>query len=215
MRLSGEGADQSILNALHLLYPNAVVAHAFASTEAGVLFAVNDGLEGFPASLLEGDDGAVVLKIEHGSLHVRSGGTAVRYLGSGSALRDDQGFVDTGDVVELRNGRYYFLGRRSGVINVGGQKVHPEEVEAVINRHPDVRMSLVRGRRNPILGSIVIADVILKEEARQKATARGDAVKDEVLQICRAALEKHKIPTAINIVSALDVGTTGKLIRRV
>lgn len=214
VRLSGEIADQSILNALGLFYPNAIIAHAFASTEAGVLFAVNDGLEGFPASLLDGGGGGVELRIKHGSLRVRSAGTAVRYLGNCSALRDDKGFVDTGDVVERRNGRYYFLGRISGVINVGGQKVHPEEVEAVINRHPDVRVSLVRGRRNPIMGSLVIADVILKHEVQQNAAVNRDmALKDEILRICRAALDKHKIPTAINIVPDLEVGATGKLIR--
>ena len=53
-----------------------------------------------------------------------------------TALADEDGFVDTGDMLELRGDRYYFAGRREGIINVGGQKVHPEEVEAVINRHP-------------------------------------------------------------------------------
>jgi acyl-coenzyme A synthetase/AMP-(fatty) acid ligase len=217
VRLSGEIADQSILNALRKFYPDALIAHAFASTEAGVGFAVNDGLEGFPASLLGGGAGDVKLKVEHDSLRICSAGTAVRYLGGGgSALRDDQGFVDTGDAVELRDGRYYFLGRMSGVINVGGLKVHPEEVETVINRHPNVRMSLVRARRNPIMGSIVIADVILREEPRQNITANQDAaLKGEILQICRAGLAKHKIPTAINIVPSLAVGDTGKLIRHV
>ena len=217
VRLSGEIADQSILNALRKFYPDALIAHAFASTEAGVGFAVNDGLEGFPASLLGGGAGDVKLKVEHNSLRICSAGTAVRYLGGGgSALRDDQGFVDTGDAVELRDGRYYFLGRMSGVINVGGLKVHPEEVETVINRHPNVRMSLVRARKNPIMGSIVIADVILREEPRQNTTANQDAaLKGEILQICRAELAKHKIPTAINIVPSLAVGATGKLIRHV
>ena len=51
--------------------------------------------------------------------------------------------------------RYYFVGRSGGIINVGGLKVHPEEVEAVINSHPCVRMSLVRSRRNPITGAVV------------------------------------------------------------
>ena len=57
------------------------------------------------------------------------------------ALTDADGFVDSGDIVELRGDRYYFVGRRGGIINIGGLKVHPEEIEAVINRHPDVRMS--------------------------------------------------------------------------
>ena len=77
-------------------------------------------------------------------------------------LADQDGFVDTGDMVELRGDRYVFAGRRGGIINIGGLKVHPEEIEAVINRHPQVRMSLVRPKRSPITGSIVIADVVLK-----------------------------------------------------
>jgi acyl-coenzyme A synthetase/AMP-(fatty) acid ligase len=53
-------------------------------------------------------------------------------------------------------------GRRGGIINVGGLKVHSEEIEAVINRHPSVRVSLGQGRQYPVTGSIVVADVVLK-----------------------------------------------------
>jgi len=215
VRLSGEIADQSILNALRLVYPKAVIAHAFASTEAGVAFAVNDGLEGFPASLLDDAGGDVKLKVEHGSLHVCSAGTAVRYLGSGgSEFRDQQNFVDTGDAVELREGRYYFLGRMSGVINVGGLKVHPEEVETVINQHPRVEMSLVRAKKNPIMGSIVVADIVLKKYDRRQSMADEEAaVKSEISKMCHAALTTYKIPVTVNIVPALPIGATGKVIR--
>jgi len=182
---------------------------------AGVAFAVNDGLEGFPASLLD-PGGDVKLKIEHGSLHVCSTGAAVRYLGDGSSdLRDQQNFVDTGDAVELRDGRYYFLGRMSGVINVGGLKVHPEEVETVINRHPKVKMSLVRAKKNPIMGSIVVADIVLKKYDRQQSTVDEEVViKSEILKMCRATLTTYKIPVAVNVVPALPIGATGKVIRR-
>ena len=71
-------------------------------------------------------------------------------------------------MLELRDGRYHFVGRRDGVINVGGMKVHPEEVEAVINRHPRVRMSLVRTEKNPITGALVVADVVLTGEPDSK-----------------------------------------------
>src|SRR5438552_5992393 len=163
-RLSGEIADQAILNALRSFYPQAAIGHAYASTEAGVGFEVNDGLEGFPASLV-GARGEVEMKVEDGSLRIRSARTAISYLGEEhSALIDGEGFVDTGDIVERRGDRYYFLGRKSGVINVGGLKVYPEEVEAVINRHPAVRMSIVRSKRSPITGSLVVADVVLKGE---------------------------------------------------
>ena len=87
--------------------------------------------------------------------------------GSAAALTDGEGFVDTGDMVELRGDRYHFVGRRGGIINIGGLKVHPEEIEAVINRHAEVRMSRAKSRRSPITGAIVVADVILADGAIQ------------------------------------------------
>jgi len=215
VRLSGEIADQAILDSLHAFYPDARISHAFASTEAGVAFEVDDGFEGFPASIVGRSGSDLELKIEDGSLRVRSPGTAKGYVGQEiSALADEEGFVDTGDMVERRGDRYYFLGRRGGIINVGGLKVHPEEVEAVINRHPAVRMSSVRSRRNPITGSIVIADVVLKAEPDSGNTHMPTAeLKEEILQVCRDALDQHKIPAVIRFVADLDVGVTGKLAR--
>jgi acyl-CoA synthetase (AMP-forming)/AMP-acid ligase II len=212
--LSGEIADQGILNALHAFYPQAGIGHAFASTEAGVGFEVNDGLEGFPASLV-GAPGDVQIRVDDGSLRIRSARNAVRSAGDEhSAITDDDGFVDTGDMVERRGDRYYFLGRRSGIINVGGLKVYPEEVEAAINRHPAVRMSMVRSRRNPMTGSLVAADVVL-DGARDPIDAGGTLpdFKREILQICRDTLPPHKVPATIRFVPALEIAAAGKLAR--
>jgi acyl-coenzyme A synthetase/AMP-(fatty) acid ligase len=214
IRLSGEIADQGILNALRSFYPQASIGHAFASTEAGVGFEVNDGLEGFPASMV-GAPGEVHIKVVDGSLRIRSARNAVRSLGEeDSTITDDDGFVDTGDMVERRGDRYYFLGRRSGIINVGGLKVCPEEVEAAINRHPAVRMSMVRSRKSPITGSLVSADVVLEREP--DPTGAGGTpvdVKREILQICHDSLAPHKIPATICFVPALEIGAAGKLAR--
>jgi acyl-CoA synthetase (AMP-forming)/AMP-acid ligase II len=211
VRLSGEIADQTILNTLHSFYPEAAIGHAFASTEAGVAFEVNDGLAGFPAAMLESHTG-VEMKVSNDSLHIRSNRTASRYLdGENGVLADDEGFVDTGDIVERRSDRYYFLGRRNGVINVGGLKVYPEEVETVINRHPAVRMSVVRPRRNSITGSLVSADVMLKEASQPDS--RTAAIRIEILEICRQSLASHKIPAILRYVSSLEVAAPGKLAR--
>src|SRR5205085_7034994 len=113
------------------------------------------------ATLL-GASGDVHLRVDNGSLRIRSKRNALGYLGEGEGpLADPDGFVDTGDVVERRGDRYYFLGRRGGVINVGGLKVHPEEVEAAINRHPSVSMSKVRPKPSPITGTLDAAEVVL------------------------------------------------------
>jgi acyl-coenzyme A synthetase/AMP-(fatty) acid ligase len=212
VRLSGEIADQAILDSLRAFFPDAKVGHAYASTEAGVGFEVNDGREGFPAPMIGPAAGNVEMKVVDGSLHIRSTRTAVHYLGqSTGALLDAEGFVDTGDIVELRDDRYYFIGRRGGIINVGGLKVHPEEIEAVINRHPEVRMSLVRARKNPITGAIVVADVVLRAATDDD---RGGALKREILETCRSSLPQHKVPAAIRIVPSLDVSATGKMVRQ-
>ncbi len=211
VRLSGEIADQAVLDGLSRAFPAASIGHAYASTEAGVGFAVNDGLEGFPASMLgKGPDG-VEMKVEDGSLRIRSTRTAHAYVGhNAAALTDGDGFVDTGDMVERRGDRYHFVGRRGGIINIGGLKVHPEEIEAVINRHAEVRMSRARSRRSPITGAIVVADVILADGCD---TSRSDGIRDKILGDCRTSLAPHKVPAMIKFVAALDITAAGKLAR--
>jgi acyl-CoA synthetase (AMP-forming)/AMP-acid ligase II len=213
VRLSGEIADQSILDALRAAYPNAAISHAFASTEAGVGFNVIDGKEGFPAEVIESQspNADVSFKIVDNSLLIRSNRTASRYLGDRQApIVGPEGYVDTGDIVELRGNRYYFLGRRGGVINVGGQKVFPEEIETVINGHPAVQMSLVYGRRNPMMGALVVADVVLKRTATE---ASEQQLTDQILKRCREVLAGYKVPVKVRFVPNLDGSAAGKMLR--
>ena len=215
VRLSGEISDQAILDSLAGFYAPARVAHAYASTEAGVGFDVDDGREGFPATLI-GQPGEVEMKIVDDTLRVRSRRTASCYVGGTDApVSDADGFVDTGDIVERIGDRFHFAGRNGGIINVGGLKVHPEEVEAVINRHPQVRMSLVHPRKSPITGALVVADVVLASQPDcSVAKEQSSAVRGEILDLCRARLAQHKVPAMIRFVPALAVAESGKLKRR-
>jgi acyl-coenzyme A synthetase/AMP-(fatty) acid ligase len=115
-------------------------------------------------------------------------------------------------MIDLRNDRYHFVGRRDGVINVGGLKVHPEEVEEVINRHPEVRMSLVRTKKNPITGALVVADVVLRSVPALESEDDRQ-IQQDILLLCREELASHKVPATINFVAALAVAESGKLIR--
>jgi acyl-coenzyme A synthetase/AMP-(fatty) acid ligase len=210
VRLSGEIADQAVLNGLAQAFPGASIGHAYASTEAGVGFAVTDGREGFPASLIGQNRNGVEMKVVDGSLYIRSKRTAQSYIGKDVAvLIDPDGFVDTGDMVELRGDRYYFVGRRGGIINIGGLKVHPEEIEAVINRHQAVRMSRAKSRRSPITGSIVVADVVLAAAG----IGHEKEIRAEIIRDCRDLLAHYKVPAVISFVETLEVTPAGKLAR--
>ncbi len=210
VRLSGEVADQMILDQLAASYPGAEIVHAFASTEAGLAFEIGDRRAGFPAACA-GEGGSTSIAVMDGTLRVRSPRNAAGYLDGGiSRIADAAGFVDTGDAVELRSGRYHFAGRCDGTINVGGQKVHPEEVEAVINLHPQVRMCLVAGRHSPITGAVIVARIVAREAAAPPAARR---LEEEIRLLCRQHLPAHKVPAAISMVAALEMSAAGKLRR--
>ncbi|HET7885608.1 MAG TPA: fatty acid--CoA ligase family protein, partial [Bradyrhizobium sp.] len=211
VRLSGEIADQAVLDGLRQAFPSASIGHAYASTEAGVGFAVNDGLEGFPASMIGTSRDGVEMKVVDGCLQIRSRRAAHAYVGRrAAALTDNDGFVDTGDMVELRGDRYHFVGRRGGIINIGGLKVHPEEIEAIINRHDAVRMSRVKARKSPITGAIVVADVVLADGGD---ASRADEIKKAIIADCSAHLAPHKVPAMIKFVDKLEITAAGKLAR--
>jgi acyl-coenzyme A synthetase/AMP-(fatty) acid ligase len=208
VRLSGEIADDGVLRALRETYPRARIEHAYASTEAGVAFAVDDGLAGFPVAMLD-RDGPVRMKVEDGTLRIHSGRQASRFLGAGApALADVDGFVDTGDLVETRGDRVYFLGRRGGVINVGGAKVHPEEIEAAINAHEDVSASRVFSRANPITGAIVMADVVLRDGRNSRP-----GLEKEIIGSCRSRLASYMVPARLRFVAELPMTAAGKIAR--
>jgi acyl-coenzyme A synthetase/AMP-(fatty) acid ligase len=106
------------------------------------------------------------------------------------------------------------MGRAGGVINVGGMKVHPEEVEAVINTNPWVRMSLVKARRNPITGSVVTAEIVLRDETSQAGERPvAEVLTREILDACRRVLPAHKVPAMVRVVPSLEVSPAGKLVR--
>jgi acyl-coenzyme A synthetase/AMP-(fatty) acid ligase len=171
---------------------------------------VRDGRAGFPATLIGQTGAKAEMKVAAGSLRIRSSRTASRYLGDHRFPIDEDGFVDTGDMIDIRADRCYFVGRREGVINVGGQKVHPEEVEAVINQHQAVQMSRVWGRPSPITGALVVADIVMEPSNERDAFP---SIRDEVWSLCRSALPPHKVPVLIRQLASLSITASGKLAR--
>jgi acyl-CoA synthetase (AMP-forming)/AMP-acid ligase II len=148
------------------------------------------------------DSGSVWLKLgdagfEHkiidGVLWIRSPSAMLGYLNASSPF-DAGGWFNTQDLVE-KDGEYIrILGRKSELINVGGEKVHPTEIENVLLQLDNVKDVTVRGQPNPITGEVVAAKItpLVQEES--------DALKRRVREFCRARLERYKTPAIIEVV---------------
>lgn len=199
--LGGEPVDQLILDALKSTYPLAKITHIYASTEIGVGFAVKDGIAGFPADFLNQTFSAGKLKIsEDGKL----------LLETQNITTTDRTFkiLDTGDLVEQKGNRIYFLGRDSGAINVGGNKVIPEMVESIIRQLPEVAEVVVKPKKNSVLGQLVTAEVVAFATELSQVQ-----LKEKIVTHCKANLETYQIPALIKFVDDIVVNTTGKISR--
>jgi acyl-CoA synthetase (AMP-forming)/AMP-acid ligase II len=91
--------------------------------------------------------------------------------------------------------------------------VYPEEVESVLNADPRVRMSLVKARRNPLTGSLVVAEVVLRDSESSADSSMADRIKSDLLSACRGALAAHKVPALLRFVPTLELSGAGKLVR--
>jgi acyl-coenzyme A synthetase/AMP-(fatty) acid ligase len=205
--LGGEPTDQSILDALKAAFPESRIAHIYASTEAGVGFSVTDGLMGFPKQYLEqGVAGNQLSLSESGTLLIKPEKHAPST--GGTSLVNFDGFIDSGDLVAVRGERVLFLGRDSGAINVGGNKVIPEEVEAVIREVDGVAEVLVKPKNSRIMGQLVTAEI-----QPTKADADTSSLKKLIMAHCRTRLEKYKVPALIRFVDDIEHNPTGKISR--
>jgi acyl-coenzyme A synthetase/AMP-(fatty) acid ligase len=204
--LGGEIADQSLLDTLKRLFPNANVRHIYASTEAGVGFIVSDGRAGFPTKWLKDQTLTVALQVsDEQHLLIKPQHHVCQSL----ALQTNAlGYVDTLDKVQVNDDRVLFLGRATGTINVGGNKVHPEKVEQVILQCSDISQAKVYAKKSALLGELVVADVMIMDAAVEQE------VKQQVLKMCKKQLQRFEIPTKINIVKNIDHDPSGKLNRK-
>jgi acyl-coenzyme A synthetase/AMP-(fatty) acid ligase len=224
--LGGEIATQDLLDALRRTYPEAKITHVYATTETGSVFAVSDGRAGFPATFVTADPADSAGSSAPGpdapgpsapgphaptgsgpGLHVRDG--VLRVWAPWSSAAGADGFVTTGDLVEIHGDRVHFLGRADGIVNVGGQKVLPEQTEAVLLTHERVADARVTVRRNVLAGAILVAEVVL---------TRSDGVDAaqltcELRELVRQRLSKAHAPASVTVVTELPMTSTGKAVR--
>jgi long-chain acyl-CoA synthetase len=185
-----EAMPESTLRRVAEAFPNVKLLQTYGSTEIGILRSqsrssdsvwVRVGGEGFET------------KIVDGRLWVKAESAMLGYLNAPSPF-DADGFYDTGDTVE-RDGEWLrIIGRESEIINVGGSKVFPAEVESVLLELDNVADVAVHGEPSPITGRIVAATVRL---VRDEPAAQ---FKQRMRQFCSTRLEPFKIPARIRIV---------------
>jgi acyl-coenzyme A synthetase/AMP-(fatty) acid ligase len=204
--IGGEAVEQELLDRLAAAFPTARIVHIYASTEAGALFAVTDRRSGFPARWLDEGVEGISLRIRDGALEVISPRAMSGYADDRRPPLSDDGWLMTGDLVELRADRVHFCGRVDAMINVGGAKVIPEEVERVLMELPFVREVRVFGKANPIVGALVNADIVLADESIADP-------RSAILRHASARLDSHKVPRVLNFVSAIAVNASGKKTR--
>lgn len=203
--LGGEIADQALLDILHRTFPQAKIRHIYASTEAGVGFVVADNHAGFPLRwLTEGIAGSALMIDDDQHLRIKSSPLIDATL---AHRIDENGYLDTQDRIKISGDRVLFLGRASGVINVGGNKVHPEKVETVIMQVPQVQQVRVFGKTNSVMGSLVMADVVVNNDADWTTVVAS------IRKECKTQLQRFEIPVKFYQREMIGVDPSGKLTR--
>ena len=201
--LGGEIVDQTVLNMLAKRFPDARITHIYASTEAGVGFAVRDGMAGFPKEYLLKPPAGVAMRVDEHD-HLWFGPVTEQTPASTS----QHTWIDSGDIVAMDDKRVRFIGRANGSINVGGNKVMPEEVEAVIKELPEVAFVQVRARKSAMLGNLIEAAITPNIDVVFDA-----AFKRMVTAYCRSRLDGFKVPAFIVATDSIQLTASGKLSR--
>lgn len=199
VNFGAEVMPAALLERAKLNLPHVVFKQTFGTTETGTL-----QVEKHPSDpLLIKIKGS---KVIDGKLYVRSDHGMLRYLEQDSPLID--GYFPTGDLVTEHEGYLKILGRDNEVINIGGHKVIPTEVEEILLGIPHVKNAVVYGEKNLITGSILVAEIVWDN------TSGINNCIQYIKQILKGKTEKHKIPAKIKLVEYIKCSTRMKKIRQ-
>ncbi len=195
--LGGEKSDQHLYDSIMKIFPNAKINNVYASTEAGSLFAAKGDCFQIPDAI---KDKFKVIESElliHKSL-----------LGSSDSFKFTDDYYHSGDLIEWvdeRQGLFRFNSRKNELINVGGYKVNPGEVEEAIQNIDGVQQALVYGKANSILGNVLCADVVLEHGL--------ELTELDIKKVLSSQLQDFKVPRRIKFVEEISLTRTGKMKR--
>ncbi len=194
----------STLQRFYRLFPEIRLLQTYGLSEIGILRSQSKSADSLWLRL--GGEGFET-RVVDGLLEIKAASAMLGYLNAPSPFTED-GWFATGDAVEVDGEFFRILGRASEIINVGGQKVYPAEVESVIQEMDNVRDVTVRGEKNPITGEIVCARVTPWEDEPEKVFAR------RLKRFCSERLERYKVPVKVSLTGEVQYGMRFKRQRR-
>jgi long-chain acyl-CoA synthetase len=186
-----EPMPEHTLKRTHELFPHVTLQQTYGLSELGIMRSKSKSSDSLWVKI--GGEGFET-RVVDGLLEIKARSAMLGYLNAESPLTPD-GWFRTGDMVEVEGEYMRILGRKSEIINVGGEKVYPAEVESVVSEMPEIEDVVVTGEPNPIMGNVVKATVRLKEGVPAEGFRRK-------LQIfCKTKLAPFKIPQRVVVQS--------------
>lgn len=198
-----EVMPETTLKRLHEAFPGVELQQTYGLSELGILRSKSRGPNSLWVKL--GGEGFET-KVKDGTLRVRARSAMLGYLNAPSPF-DEEGWMNTQDVVEVDGEYFRILGRQTDIINVGGQKVYPAAVESVLMEVPNVRDATVFGRRNGVTGQIVAARITAAEPESQQE------LRKRIWNHCRAKLEPYMVPALLEIGDSVPITARQKKAR--
>lgn len=192
--LGGEKSDQHLYDSISKIFPNAKINNIYASTEAGSLFASKGDCFQIP------EESKDKFKVVDGELLIHKS-----LLGSSDSFSFTGDYYHSGDLIEWvdqERGLFRFTSRKNELINVGGYKVNPAEVEEAILGIDGVKQCLVYGKANSILGNVLCADAVLEKGI--------ELTELDIKKALGSKLQDFKVPRRIKFVDEISLTRTGK-----
>jgi len=198
-----ETMPKATLERLRNIFPNVALLQTYGLTELGILR--SKSRDSSSLWMRVGGEGFAT-KVKEGTLWIKAKSAMLGYLNAPNPF-DEEGWMNTGDIVEVDGDYIRILGRQTDIINVGGQKVHPAEVENIIMQMDNIRDVTIYGADNPITGNIVAARITLFEFEELSN------LKKRVRIFCKDKLANYKIPIKVEVVKDDQFSARYKKIR--
>lgn len=202
-----EPMPESLLLKLKQTFKKVKFLQTFGTSETGI---AKTSSKSSTSTFIKIDDPNQEYKVVDGELWLRSKTQILGYLNHSNESFTEDGWFKTGDLVEeTEDGFIKIIGRNKEIINVGGEKVLPSEIESVVMELPDVEDCLVYGKSNAITGQMVVANVLCKAEAEKTEKE----VKRQIKAYCQEKLDPYKVPAKVQLVDKIKYSERGKKVR--